>query len=108
MVAFDCLVRPMILRVMGHRRVFRPTREGRSLTRVRSSLGVREFARAHAVWRGGEWLVRQVGPEGSSNLRSLVAANGFMILPENCAGVNPGETVCFELFDDPPGREVPQ
>jgi molybdopterin molybdotransferase len=104
MVAFDRLVRPFLLRAMGHRQVFRPQRLGESQSRLDSPRGMREFVRAFATLRKGHWRVRKVGPEGSSNLRSMVAANAFMIVPESCERVEPGDGVTFELFADPPSE----
>lgn len=107
LVAFEQLVRPFLLRAMGHQRVFRPVRRGRCDAEVKSSLRIREFVRARAVEEKGEWRLRKVGPEGSGNLRSMVEANAFMVVPEDCARVSPGDLVNFELLSDPPSREKP-
>lgn len=107
MVAFDRLVRPFLLRSMGHRHLFRPLRSGLCKSDVRSATGVTEFVRAFASEQEGKWQVSQVGPEGSSNLRSMVAANAFLIVPEDCERVKPGDRVNFELFSDPPTAERP-
>jgi molybdopterin molybdotransferase len=107
MVAFDRFVRPLVLRAMGHRFVFRSVRSGVCTTPRSKPLHLREFVRAFARHRAGNWEVKTAGPEGSSNLRSMVNANAFMILPERTAGVEAGQTVHFELFSDPPTRKTP-
>jgi molybdopterin molybdotransferase len=107
MVAFDRFVRPLILRAMGHRLVFRSLRSGICTTSRSKPPHLREFVRAFARERACVWHVKTAGPEGSSNLRSMVNANAFMILPERTASVGPGQTVNFELFSDPPTRETP-
>jgi molybdopterin molybdotransferase len=106
-VAFDTLVRPFLLAAMGHRRLFRAPRQGVCESRLRSPARVREFVRAGAAEQAGIWRVRRVGPEGSGNLRSVVAANAFLVIPEGCEAVQPGDQVRFELFDDPPRLERP-
>jgi molybdopterin molybdotransferase len=101
-VAFDQLVRPLLLRAMGHRHVLRALRRGRSGSAVRSARGLLEFVRARAEVRAGEWQVNQVGPEGSGNLRSLVEANALLVVPEPATRVAPGDPVSFELLSDGP------
>jgi molybdopterin molybdotransferase len=103
-VAFDQLVRPLLLRSMGHRLLFRRLHHGRCQSEVRSPRGLVEFVRAFAETRRGVWHVRRVGPEGSSNIRSLAEANALLVLPERCERVRRGDLVTFELLADPPAR----
>lgn len=101
-VAFDQLVRPLLLRSMGHLWVLRPLRLGVAQEFSRSVRGLVDFVRAQAEPHAGLWRVRQVGPEGSSNLRSLVEANALMVVPPDRDRVEPGSPVPFELLTDPP------
>lgn len=107
MVAFDRFVRPLILRAMGQRLVFRQVRTGVCAKSRVKPPRLREFVRAVARRRSGGWQVNPVGPEGSSNLRSMVHANAFLILPERTSGIKAGQAVLFELFSDPPTCETP-
>ena len=102
MVAFDRFVRPILLRGMGRRAVHRPQHTGVLTTGIRKSTPLREFARAYAWQKGGTWYVRKVGPEGSSNLRSMVNANALLILPETARRIPRGARVRFELQAEPP------
>jgi len=106
-VAFDRFVRPLILRSMGHRLVFRTPRVGSAVGEWRKKHDLIEFVRAHA-WETKEgWNVRRVGPEGSANLRSVVNANAFAILHEKEHRIKAGAPLTFELFADPPTRSKP-
>lgn len=102
MVAFDRFVRPLLYRSMGHRDVFRSPRTGRCATKLRKPHNLVEFVRAWAYESEGHWQVAKVGPDGSSNLRSMVNANAFIVLTEETRRVEPGSPVTFELFSDPP------
>lgn len=104
-VAFDQLVRPLILRAQGHQNVVRKLRRGICTTRVNSVSGLLDFVRARADRHEDGWQVRQVGPEGSSNLRSLTEANALLLVPETCERIEPGDPVDFELLSDSPESE---
>ena len=107
MIAFDRFVRPFVLRAGGHRHVFRQPRTGTCEVTTRKKHRLREFIRAHARLVGDQWHVRPVGPDGSSNIRSMVNAYALMILPERCHEVAAGAPVNFELFADPPVLATP-
>ncbi len=104
-VAFDQLVRPLILRSQGHQNVVRRMRRGVCTSRVNSVRGLVDFVRARALRSGDGWRVQQAGPEGSSNLKSLTEANALLIVPESCERIEPGESVTFELLADKPETE---
>jgi molybdopterin molybdotransferase len=107
MVSFDRFVRPFLLRSMGHRFLFRTLRTGTCTTPLSKKHRRREFVRAWAVRSDCGWRVRRAAPDGSSNLRGMVNANAFIILPERCERVNAGDPVAFELFSDPATRTTP-
>jgi molybdopterin biosynthesis enzyme len=92
---------------MGHRNIFRTPRTGICGSRLDKPARLREFVRAHARQVGNRWRVNKVGPSGSSNLRSMVNANAFIVLPEGLTRVEPGTEVEFELFTDPVNRARP-
>ena len=102
MIAFDRFVRPLLLSGMGGRTVHRPQRTGVLAAALRKSNALCEFARAYAWQEGETWYVRKVGPEGSSNLRSMVNANALIVLSEATRNVARGARVTFELLADGP------
>jgi molybdopterin molybdotransferase len=47
----------------------------------------------------GQWQVRTTSSQGSGILRSMTEANCFIVLPEDCAGIQPGDRVEVQLFN---------
>jgi len=50
---------------------------------------------------GGIYYARPTGPQGSGILRSLVLANGLMVIPPNRGPLANGEKVRVILIDEP-------
>jgi len=55
--------------------------------------------RGEVVVIDGRWQVRTTGNQGSGVLRSMSEANCFVVLPEECSGVQAGEMVEVQLFE---------
>ena len=66
---------------------------------IRKQPGRREYLRGALVAVDGGWQVKTAGNQGSGVLRSMSEADCFVVLPEECAGVQPGDPVAVELFD---------
>ena len=66
---------------------------------IRKQPGRREYLRGTVVAVDGRWQVKITGNQGSGVLRSMSEANCFVVLPEDCAGVQAGDSVAVELFD---------
>jgi len=66
---------------------------------IRKQPGRREYLRGTVVAVDGRWQVKTAGNQGSGVLRSMSEANCFVVLPEACAGVQPGDQVAVELFE---------
>ena len=66
---------------------------------IRKQPGRREYLRGQVVAVDGRWQVKITGNQGSGVLRSMSEANCFVVLPEECAGVNAGDSVQVQLFD---------
>ena len=47
----------------------------------------------------GEWQVAKTGKQGSGILTSMSRANCFIVLPDDNAGVEPGDEVSIQFFD---------
>ena len=61
--------------------------------------GRREYLRGQVVAVDGHWQVKTMGNQGSGVLRSMSEANCFVVLPEDCAGVQVGDNVQVQLFE---------
>jgi len=66
---------------------------------IKKQPGRREYVRGEIVAVDSEWQVKTVGNQGSGVLRSMSEANCFVVLPEDCAGVQAGDSVQVQLFD---------
>jgi len=66
---------------------------------IRKQPGRREYLRGTVAAVDGRWQVKTTGNQGSGVLRSMSEANCFVVLPEDCAGVQPGDAVQVQLFD---------
>ena len=65
---------------------------------IRKQPGRREYLRGTVAAVDGRWQVKTNGNQGSGVLRSMSEANCFVVLPEDCAGVQSGDAVQVQLF----------
>jgi molybdopterin molybdotransferase len=70
-----------------------------SANAIKKQPGRREYLRGEIAVVDGRWQVRTTGNQGSGVLRSMSEANCFVVLPEECAGVQAGEMVEVQLFE---------
>lgn len=66
---------------------------------IKKQAGRREYLRGVIAAVDGRWQVRTTGNQGSGVLRSMSEANCFVVLPEDCAGVELGADVQVQLFE---------
>ena len=66
---------------------------------IKKQPGRREYLRGSIAAVDGRWQVKTTGNQGSGVLRSMSEANCFVVLPEDCAGVQAGDHVQVQLFD---------
>ena len=100
MVTFLAFVRPALLRMMGARPAPPTLLQARSTESMRKKPGRTEYQRG-IVSRGEDGLlqVRTTGSQGSGVLRSMVQANGLIVLHHGQGSVSPGDTVDVMMFD---------
>ncbi|MFH1081288.1 MAG: gephyrin-like molybdotransferase Glp [Pseudomonadota bacterium] len=99
MISFEQFVRPSILRMTGRRKLFRKTIQALLTASIEKKKGARHFIRAHVSIEDGRYRVVSTGEQGSGILKSMVQANGLIVLPEDTASVKAGETVAVQLID---------
>jgi len=100
MVSFEQFIRPAILKMMGRTNLFRRTVRARLAENISKKKGIRHFIRAQVRPDGDGYAVTTTGEQGSGILKSMVRANGLIILPEDTSSVKIGETVTIQLLDD--------
>lgn len=77
----------------------RPLLTVQAANAIKKQPGRREYLRGTVTQVDGGWQVRTMSHQGSGILRSMSEANCLVVLPEACAGVQPGENVQVQLFD---------
>ena len=99
MVSFEQFVRPSLLKMMGHHQLFRPTIEAILKEDIQKEPGRRHYVRALVSFEKDRYFVTTTGAQGSGILRSMVRANGLVVIPENQEKVRAGEKVLVQLLD---------
>lgn len=99
MVSFEQFVRPSLLKMMGHRRLFRPVIDAILKEDIQKRPGRRHFIRAFVTFEKDQYFVVPTGAQGSGILKSMVKANGLMVIPEDREIVKAGERVKVQLLD---------
>jgi molybdopterin molybdotransferase len=99
MVSFEQFVRPSLLKMMGYRQLFRPTIEAILKEDIRKEPGRRHFIRASVSFESNQYFVGMSGDQGSEILRSMIRANGLIVIPEDREIVRAGEKVKVQLLD---------
>ncbi|MFB3886672.1 MAG: gephyrin-like molybdotransferase Glp [Thermodesulfobacteriota bacterium] len=99
MVCFEQFVRPSLLKMMGHRQIFRPIVEAFLKEDIHKEPGRRHFVRAFVMAEANGYVVTTTGDQGAGILRLMVKANGFIIIPEDQKVVRAGEKVKVQLLD---------
>ena len=94
MVTFDLFVRPAIRKMLGHERLFR--RPVPVVLEEPVTIGARLTHFLRATVRPGEdgqLLASLTGPQGSGILTSMARADALLIIPEERARIEAGDTV---------------
>lgn len=90
MVTFELFVRPALMKMMGHTKIFRPMVEAIMDEDLRKKKGRRNFIRVALSLKDGEIHASLTGDQGSGILRSMVLANGLAIISEDTAEIRRG------------------
>jgi len=100
MVSFEQFVRPYLLKMQGHVRIFRETLMAQSAQDIKKGIGVKNFIRAVVQKEKDRYLARVTGEQGSGILKSMVVANAFIVLPEEVSFVKKRDQVVLQLLDE--------
>ncbi len=99
MVAFEEMVRPALLKMMGRTNLDKPTVEAVLEDAIVNSDGRRVYARAVVTKRDGTYYARLTGAQGSNVLTSMSRANGLAICPEDVPIMEKGQRVQVQMLD---------
>ena len=107
LVTFEQFVRPCLLRMMGHTRVYRPVEPAVLDERYEKPAGRAHFVRVALERRSGELHARATGDQGSNILLSMVRADGLAFVPEATTRVEAGAHVPVQLLHSEDLRAEP-
>jgi len=99
MISFEQFVRPSLLKMMGCRQIFRPLVEAILKEEIKKMAGRRYFIRGSVSFENNQYVVTTTGEQGSGILKSMVRANGLIVIPEDQEIVRAGEKVKVQLLD---------
>lgn len=98
MVTFEQLVRVAMMKLGGHRHLYRPTVEAVFKEKFSKQPDRRHFLRGILAHEDGQLTVKTTGPQGSGILTSMVKANGLIDITEEIEKLNPGDTVKVQVL----------
>ncbi|MEK6657514.1 MAG: gephyrin-like molybdotransferase Glp, partial [Nitrospirota bacterium] len=93
MVTFEIFVRPAILKMMGHKKIFRPIIYATIKDDLKKKENRRHFIRASVQSDGDGYVVETTGDQGSHMMTSMIKANGLIIFHENDTAIKAGDKV---------------
>jgi molybdopterin molybdotransferase len=99
MMTFEQFVRPALLRMQGHRVLFRPRLRARLDEDLHKPSGRMHFVRVELSRRDGEVVARVTGSQSSGVLRSMVRAHGILLFPAESTQLRRGESAEVQLLD---------
>jgi molybdopterin molybdotransferase len=100
MVSFEQFVRPCLLKMQGHTKLFRPTIRAISEQEIKKKAGIKHFIRAIVRKEKDKYIAVTTGEQGSGILKSMVLANALIVVEENDTFIKKGTEVKVQLLDD--------
>lgn len=100
MVSFEQFVRPSLLKMMGHTKIYRQTIKAFCSEEFQKKAGFRHFIRAVIRREKDKFVASTTGDQGSGILKSMVWANGLIVMGENKTRIRKGEEVTVQLLDE--------
>jgi molybdopterin molybdotransferase len=98
LLTFEEFVRPALLRMMGHRRVFRPLVAATFQDEIRQKPGRVSFVRVRLERRGAELLAWSAGRQETGILKTMIQADGIAVVPASQGDLRPGSTVEVQVL----------
>ncbi|MFH1037737.1 MAG: gephyrin-like molybdotransferase Glp [PVC group bacterium] len=101
LISFLQFVRPALLKMQGKKKLRQPEVEAVLLEDCDERTERTHLVRVSVSREGEGYSVRPTGPQGSGILRSLVIADGLMVIPPNAGPLRKGAMVRVILTDEP-------
>jgi molybdopterin molybdotransferase len=107
LVTFEQFVRPCLLRMMGHTRVYRPVEPAVLDEPYAKAAGRAHFVRVTLERRADGLHARPTGEQSSNILLSMVRADGLAFFPEDATRTPAGARVPVQLMYEDDLRAEP-
>jgi len=98
MITFEEFVRPALLRMQGHRQVFRPLFKVTLREAVKKKAGKVQIIRLRLEKEDGHWYGTSAGNQQTAILRTMVDAQAIAILPADSTSFVAGELVDVHFY----------
>ncbi|HUN55910.1 MAG TPA: gephyrin-like molybdotransferase Glp [Smithella sp.] len=100
MVSFEQFVRPALLKMQGHKKIFRDMIKAVLAQDLQKKAGFKHFIRAMVKKEKDKYVAYTTGDQGSGILKSMVTANALIVTDENETRLKKGAEVSVQLLDD--------
>jgi molybdopterin molybdotransferase len=100
MVSFEQFVRPSLLKMQGHKKIFRQTMKAVCTEEIQKEKGFKHFIRAIVKKENDKYIAFTTGDQGSGILKSMVTANALIVMGENTTRIKKGTEVTVQLLGD--------
>jgi len=100
MISFEQFVRPSLLKMQGHTKIFRQTIKAICTEDFQKQAGFRHFIRATVKKEKDKYIATTTGDQGSGILKSMVTANGLIVMGEKETRIKKGSEVTVQLLDN--------
>ncbi len=107
LVAFEQFVRPALLKMMGHTKLYRPVEAAILEETYRKPADRLHFVRVRLESRDGQLYARPTGDQSSGVLLSMVRADALAVVPAEITKVAAGSEVLVQLVHRDDLRERP-
>jgi molybdopterin molybdotransferase len=99
MVTFELFVRPVLLRLGGHRALARPRLRAVLGETLRKKPGRQHYVRVTLARAGERWVATSTGNQSSGVLRSMALAQGLLVFPAAASELSEGATAEVMVLD---------
>jgi len=98
MITFEEFVRPALLAMQGHHRIVRPLFDVIMRDPIKKKPGKVQIIRVRLEREEGRWHAVSAGNQQTAILKTMVDAQGLVILPEDSSGCAAGDTVQAHFY----------
>jgi len=98
LLTFEQFVRPALLKMMGHRKVFRPLVPAALRDEIPHKPGRVTFVRVRLERRGSGLVAWSAGKQDTGILKTMIQADGIAVVPADRADLRPGSTVEVQVL----------